>query len=111
MPIKISRRAVLKGGSVAVGVAAGVAAGTAALVWAGMRGRRLLGPRNPSFPGRIVGANSKVGHWLRERKFPGPSSPQPDSPLIESIDTVIVGGGISGLSAAWWLRRQGRNNF
>lgn len=43
--------------------------------------------------GSIVGAASPVGHLLRENKFPPPSQ------TIKK-QTVIVGGGVSGLSAA-----------
>ncbi|MBK7429637.1 MAG: NAD(P)-binding protein [Bacteroidetes bacterium] len=56
---------------------------------------------NYTFPVTIVGANSKTGHLLRENKFPAPVKT-----IIEN--TIIVGGGISGLSAARWLKK---NNF
>ena len=54
-----------------------------------------------TFPIRFIGANSKTGHLLREHKFPAPSK-------TISIDTVIAGGGVSGLSAARYLEK---NNF
>ncbi len=57
-----------------------------------------------SFKARIVGANSKTGHLLREGKFPEPS-------LTEELDTIIVGGGVSGLSAARWLKKKGIHDF
>ncbi len=44
-------------------------------------------------PTHFAGANSKTGHLLRENKFPSPTTKL-------TVDTVIVGGGISGLSAA-----------
>ena len=51
-----------------------------------------------------VGANSKTGHLLRENKFPPPSR-------TISINTVIVGGGVSGLSAARYLKKNNFNDF
>lgn len=54
-----------------------------------------------NFQTTIAGANAKTGHLLRENKFPEPSN-------TEQLHTLIVGGGISGLSAARWLKK---NNF
>src|SRR5690606_8202905 len=45
-----------------------------------------------------------VGHLLRDGKLPAPSAE-------EERETVIVGGGIAGLSAAWWLGRAGYRDF
>jgi hypothetical protein len=57
-----------------------------------------------NIPGVISGANFKLGHLLREKINEVPKT------QIE-IETLIVGGGISGLSAAWWLNRNNYNNF
>lgn len=59
---------------------------------------------NRSIPGSIVGANSKVGHLLREGL---------KAEVVETLDydVVIVGGGIAGLSAGWELKRKGIDNF
>lgn len=56
-------------------------------------------------PGRILGAPKGLGHLLREKKE--------FSPLQKkgSVGTFIVGGGIAGLSAAWWLQREGYEDF
>jgi len=51
-------------------------------------------------PGEIVGASSAVGHLLREGKFGEPVSGT-------TCKVAIVGGGISGLSAARWLKLHG----
>lgn len=55
----------------------------------------------PKYNTRIAGANSKTGHLLRENRFPLPTH-------TEELNTLIVGGGIAGLSAARWLKK---NNF
>ncbi|THU40907.1 FAD-dependent oxidoreductase [Niastella caeni] len=56
-------------------------------------------------PGEIVGAAAAVGHLLRD----GVLNDTPEH--AGSTDVVIAGGGISGLSAARWLRKKGINNF
>lgn len=49
--------------------------------------------------------NAALGHRLRDRGFA-------DSPArTESAPLVIVGGGIAGLSTAWWLTRNGFNDY
>lgn len=50
--------------------------------------------------GKIVGPNSATGHRLRTGKFP------PVARTVET-DVVVVGGGVSGLSAARVLTKQG----
>lgn len=60
--------------------------------------------KNRRFEGAIVGANLKNGHLLRTGKFP-PSSGD------RHARVVIVGGGISGLSAAWWLEKKGATDY
>lgn len=57
-----------------------------------------------SYSTRIAGANSKTGHLLRENKFPEPTH-------TEQLRTMIVGGGISGLSAARWLKKNNYHDF
>ncbi|TFF40198.1 FAD-dependent oxidoreductase [Mucilaginibacter psychrotolerans] len=55
--------------------------------------------------GSMKGPNAKAGHILRD-KLPLPA------PIgNRKVKTLIIGGGISGLSAARWLKRQGYNDF
>ncbi len=55
-------------------------------------------------PASIVGASVATGHKLRFDKLPEPA-------LTEEIDTIIVGGGIAGLSAARHLYNKDHQNF
>ncbi len=57
-----------------------------------------------SISGEIVGASHKFGHLLRTGSFPAPAQ-------IVRTSVVIVGGGISGLSAGWKLLRSGVKDF
>lgn len=88
-----ARRNLLKG--LGIGIA-GLSTG----IWSY---RHLLSPRKYQFSGGMAGANSKVGHMLRTGVAARPTK-------TKTIDTVIVGGGISGLSAAWWFKKSGYQN-
>src|ERR1051325_8102838 len=87
----LSRRAFVASGAIALGVAC-----VAPFIASPQRRRR--------FPGSMVGGNSPLGHLLRDGKLP---------PVSETADAniVIVGGGISGLSAARQLQRKGISDF
>jgi hypothetical protein len=50
--------------------------------------------------GKIVGASANIGHLLRDKTFGEPA-------VTEQKEVVIIGGGISGLSAARHLHRSG----
>jgi len=55
--------------------------------------------------GGFVFESENAGHAIRDRRMPLPAGPP------QKKHTVIVGGGIGGLSAGWWLRRQGFTDF
>lgn len=57
-----------------------------------------------SIPGEIVGGPSKIGHLLRGNQLPAPSEHR-------TTEFLIIGGGIAGLSAAWWLQKQKIKDF
>jgi protoporphyrinogen oxidase len=54
--------------------------------------------------GGIRGASAQVGHLLRDNKFGQPQA-------VTKKEVVIVGGGISGLSAAYHLGKAGIHDF
>jgi phytoene dehydrogenase-like protein len=54
--------------------------------------------------GRLLGPDLSAGHRLRQGAFGEPATRR-------DTDVLIVGGGIAGLSAAWWLRRAGVDRF
>jgi phytoene dehydrogenase-like protein len=58
----------------------------------------------PALEGSMTGAGHARGHRLRDGSLPAPR---------ETIATpiLIVGGGIAGLSAAWWLQKAGFKDF
>ncbi len=62
-------------------------------------------PRLPA-AGQLLGQSLEVGHRLRDG-----FQPQPDVGSWQDLPVVIVGGGVSGLSAAWRFRQRGFNDF
>jgi monoamine oxidase len=60
-------------------------------------------PPTFAIPGRIVNPSPIAGHLLRS-SYSWQDFPPPSGPLY---DAVIVGGGVSGLSAAWKLKKSG----
>ena len=55
-------------------------------------------------PGELLGMSHTLGHRLRDSAFPAPSE-------TRQIGTLIVGGGIAGLSAAWKLANAAVDDF
>lgn len=56
-------------------------------------------------PATLSGASFEIGHrLLKEGRPPTPTQ-------VEQIETIIVGGGIAGLSAAWWLNKSRYQDF
>ena len=92
MSTPVSRRGLLRS---AVAGGAATAAATVAFVF---RRPREIG-------GEFVDRSSLVGHQIRDGH---PFSAARDR---ERIPVVIIGGGIAGLSAAWWMRRLGFDEF
>ncbi|HYH15242.1 MAG TPA: FAD-dependent oxidoreductase [Flavisolibacter sp.] len=60
--------------------------------------------KEKAIKGKIMGASAHVGHMLRDASFTTPAE------TIQK-DIVIVGGGVSGLSAARFLQKQGVKDF
>lgn len=95
MPRRISRACFLKG-----------AAGLALAVVAGKYTYDHLAPAN-SFPCRLLGPSMAAGHMLRDGNLPVPAQ----AGQAGQAAVAIVGGGIAGLSAAWWLKKHGFSDF
>lgn len=58
-------------------------------------------------PCRMLGPSMALGHALRDKKV---NLIPPATPSLVS-KVIIVGGGVAGLSAAWWLQKQGFSDF
>jgi hypothetical protein len=60
------------------------------------------------FPCRLLGPSRELGHKLRSAYIePDPANVTQKS----STSLTIIGGGIAGLSAGWWLKKHGINDF
>jgi hypothetical protein len=65
-------------------------------------------PANKSYKnisGAILGPNSKAGHVLRDK------IPLPNPTTVREIKYLIIGSGVSGLSAGRWLKKHGETDF
>ena len=65
---------------------------------------KLLRSEQTPIQGAILGANAEVGHLLRRGLQKTPSE-------RSRTRVLVVGGGMAGLSAGWWLRQQGHSDF
>ncbi len=65
----------------------------------------LLKKSHYKFKGKLLSPHVALGHKLRDgANFPKPTKES-------EVRALIVGGGIAGLSAAWWFKRNGFDNF
>jgi hypothetical protein len=62
-------------------------------------------PRKYQIKGKINGPNAAAGHILRDK------TPLPAPSKTVKLKTLIVGAGISGLSAGRWLQKNGETDF
>lgn len=90
---------------------AGALGATALSGWAGFKlfGTASRNAAQLPFPVRMHGPSVGVGHHLRDAARTVAAWPQPTTE--ENCTVAIVGGGIAGLSAAWWLQRHGVQDY
>jgi len=86
-------------------VGGGAAAGLGGLLLSSCRSS--VWNRRLTFSGRVVGEDVDRCHALRD----GTLRPEVGPPTGPLYDVIIVGGGISGLAAAWKLARSGLTRF
>ena len=95
MPKRIKRATFLKG-----------MLGFGLMASGGIQACNLLG-RDHSFPVRMLGPSMELGHLLRDGAIKAGAGRFES----ESTGVTIIGAGISGLSAGWWLKKQGFDDF
>ncbi len=67
----------------------------------------LLGcsPKQKAIPLELIGADKKRGHAIRDHLLQGKNT------VEKEIDTLIIGGGITGLACAYQLKKGGFSDF
>ncbi len=63
------------------------------------------------YKGRMIDGGSKFAHLLRDPDFLRSALQKCETIVPQKRKTVIVGGGVSGLSAAWWLAKNSKTNL
>lgn len=83
--------------------------GILGLTIAGVTGKFLYDRYNTlaHVPVRLLGPSMDFGHMVRD----GSLKPDPNAPVSKKVKVLIIGGGIAGLSAGWWLKREGMEDF
>lgn len=85
--------------------------GLAAAGVAASFGRVCLDPKEQwrRIPCRRLGPSRNLGHMLRDGAWDRSAMKAGSSPRRKQV--LIVGGGIAGLSAGWWLKKNGFDDF
>lgn len=60
--------------------------------------------------GKILGPNHELGHRIRKNLESDPSA-NAQLPVSEKVNTLILGAGVSGLSAGYYLHKSGFEEF
>ena len=70
----------------------------------------LFAPRPPAKPVPIHALSVEQPEWTGHKDFvpPDMARPHESQPLpVETVDTVVIGGGVAGSCVAYWLAREG----
>ena len=101
----VTRRLFLGGGLKATLVAGLASRFSVGDLLAGGRARDRGRPRvAPGYDGELIEESYSIAHRLRDGALEIPSALAPEGPLH---DAIVLGGGVSGLMAAWELSRGG----
>ncbi len=62
-------------------------------------------------PCRRLGPSQSLGHTLRDKTWGKAVEKNAKNVPVSNMQVLIVGGGIAGLSAGWWFKKQGFHDF